>query len=200
NIGGLEWRVDMENIFSYMFLEAYAQNIDWPDSNWIVYQRVDPGADINGVERKWRMIVWDAETTFGGGADNRADLNMIERVYSPHDSITRILEKPFIHNCGLKHQFARQAREYLGVENTAGKPASEVGQLSKERVKAEILKQAAIVRPFIPLETARWAPDLPGPDLFEQNIQHALEFVDYRQEVILNHLDNLLYQTFTSCR
>ncbi|RME78849.1 MAG: hypothetical protein D6784_01790, partial [Chloroflexi bacterium] len=200
NIGGLEWRVDLENLFSYMFLEAYAQNVEWPDSNWIVYQRVDPGADINGVERKWRLIVWDAETTFGTGADNRADINMIERVHSPHDSITRLLEKPFIGNCALKHRFAQRAREYLGVDNPEGKPETEIGQLSKERVKAEILKQAAIVRPFIPLETARWAPDLPGPDLFEQNIQHALEFVDRREAVMLDNLDKLLYQTFTTCK
>ena len=34
-----------------------------------MYQRVDPGADIKGNERKWRMFVWDAENTFGGGGN-----------------------------------------------------------------------------------------------------------------------------------
>jgi hypothetical protein len=85
------------------------------------------------------------------------------------------------------------------VENLQNKPADQVGQLSKERVKAEILAQAAIVRPFIGLETQRWAPDLPGEQLFDNNIQQALRFVDERQEVILGHLDNLRYQTFTEC-
>jgi hypothetical protein len=190
NIGELEWRVDMENVFSYMFLQAYVQHArGWPGNNWIVYQRTDAGADINGNERKWRMMVWDAEYTFGNGADGKMDVNTIEKVYSPHDSITRILEKPFIGFCGFKHQFVDRSREYLGVENKSGKPAGEVGQLSKERVKAEIIKQANIVRPFIQMETDRWAPDVPGVAIFEQNIANMLTFVEVRQEVILHHLD-----------
>jgi hypothetical protein len=199
NIGELEWRVDMENVFSYMFLQAYVQNYDWPRSNWLVYRRWDPEAF--GNDAQWRMMVWDAEYSFGNGSEGfKTDKNTLVNVYSPHDSITRILEKPFIGFCGYKHKFVQRAREYLGVENPYGKPPTEVGQLSKERVKAEILKQAEIVRPFIPLETARWAPDLPGLQLFDQNIQNALYFVDVREEVILNHLDILRYQTFTECK
>jgi len=198
NIGVLEWRVDIENLFSYMFLQAYVQNVDWPSANWITYRRKDPGAV--GNEAKWRMMVWDAEDSFGTGAGLKTDLNTLERVHSPHDSITRILEKPFIGNCSLKVRFVERAREYLGVENKYGKPETEIGQLSKERVKAEIITQADIVRPFIPLETARWAPDLPGPQIFEQNVQVALDFAEQREEVILNHLDILRYQTFIQCK
>jgi hypothetical protein len=197
NIGELEWRVDMENVFSYLFLEAYAQNTDWPDANWIVYQRTDPTA--TGSERKWRMIVWDAETTFGTGADFKTDLNTLMNVVSPHDSITRILEKPFIRSCYLKVAFWQRAREYLGVDNLNNRPPNEVGQLSKERVKAEILKQAEIVRPFIDMEAQRWAPDM-GVANFDHSIEQALRFVDERQDVILNHLDNLRNQTFTQCQ
>jgi hypothetical protein len=146
------------------------------------------------------MIVWDAEYTFGGGLDGKMDENTIVRVHSPHDSITRILEKPFIGFCGYKHKFVDRAREYLGVENKHGKPESEIGQLSKERVKAEIMKQANIVRPFIQMETDRWAPDLPGVAMWERNIADMLKFVDVREEVILHHLDLLRYQTFTECK
>ncbi|HMQ51240.1 MAG TPA: CotH kinase family protein [Anaerolineae bacterium] len=198
NIGGLEWRVDFENVFSYMFLQAYVQNTDWPGANWVVYQRKDPGAV--GNERKWRMMVWDTEDSFGGGEGGRVDLNTIERTYSPHDSITRILEKPFIHNCGLKVQFWQRGREYLGVDNPNNKPETEVGQLSKERVKAEITKQADIVRPFIPMEAQRWAPDLDGLAIFENNLQQMLAFVDVREEIVLHHLDVMRYQSFTSCK
>ncbi len=200
NIGGLEWRVDMENVFSYMFLQAYVQNYDWPGNNWTVYQRTDLGA--TGVERKWRMIVWDAEYALGGGSQGfKTDMNTLIKVYSPHDSITRILEKPFIHNCGLKVRFVERAREYLGVENLEGKPADQVGQLSKERVRAEVLRQAAMVRPFIQMEAERWVPGTGmGLELWEHNIDNVLTFVDERQEVILGHLDELRYQTFTDCR
>jgi hypothetical protein len=197
NIGGLEWRVDMENAFSYLFLQAYVQNYDWPGNNWTVYQRTDPGAV--GVERQWRMMVWDAEYAFGGGSKGfQTDMNTLIKVYSPHDSITRILEKPFIHNCGLKHRFVNRSREYLGVENLEGKPADQVGQLSKERVRAEVVKQAAIVRPFIQMEADRWVPGTGmGAALWEQNINNVLTFVEEREDVVLHHLDELRYQTFT---
>ncbi len=198
NIGELKWRVNMENVYSYMFLQAYVQHTDWPSANWVVYRRWDE----RGLppEIQWRMMIWDTEDSFGSGEDGRMDINTVERVYSPHDSITRILEKPFIGNCGLKHEFVNRAREYLGVENKFGKPPTEVGQLSKERVKAEIMKQAEIVRPFIQMEAARWAPDLPGLQIFDQNIAKMLQFVDVREEVILHHLDELRYQTFTECK
>lgn len=49
-----------------------------PASTETVYQRVDPGADINRNERKWRMIVWDTENTFGGGVDGKMDVNVIQ--------------------------------------------------------------------------------------------------------------------------
>ena len=200
NIGGLEWRVNMENVFSYLFLQAYAQNYDWPRNNWIVYRRKDPG--IIGPEAQWRMMVWDAEYSFGSGSQGfKTDLNTLQKAYSPHDSITRILEKPFIHNCALKHQFVNRAREYLGVENPNNRPLNEVGQLSKARVRAEVLKQANIVRPFIQMEADRWVPHLGiGVDLFDQNIQNTLQFVEEREAVVLHHLDELRYQTFTNCR
>jgi hypothetical protein len=200
NIGDLEWRVDMENVFSYMFLQAYVQNYDWPRNNWIVYQRTDAGAE--GNERKWRMMIWDAEFGLGGGSQGfKTDINTVVNVYSPHDSITRILEKPFIHNCGMKHRFVNRAREYLGVENLENKPADQVGQLSKDRVRAEVLKQASIVRPFIQMEADRWVPGSGlGAAVWEQNISNVLRFVEEREDVVLHHLDELRYQTFTDCQ
>jgi hypothetical protein len=196
NIGVLEWRTDVENLFSYVFLEAYVQNYDWPGNNWIVYRRKDPG-----FEGKWRMIVWDAEYSFGSGSEGfRTDINTLERVHSPHDSVTRLLEKPF-HNCGFKVRFVERAREYLGLENLHNRPPNEVGQLSKERVKTEILNQAAIVRPFIQMEADRWAPGLGmGVELFDRNIANALKFVDDREAAIVHHLDILRYQSFKDCR
>jgi hypothetical protein len=198
SIGEWEWRVDKENVFSYLFLQAYVQHTDWPGANWVVYRRWDPGADNN--EHQWRMMVWDAEDSFGGGEDNRIDINTLERAYSPHDSITRILEKAFIGSCYLKNSFVQRAKEYLGVENLNNRPANEVGQLSKERVRAEVLRQADIVRPFIPLETQRWAPDLPGLDIFNSNIENTMRFIDAREEVMLEHLRILKDQTFTQCQ
>lgn len=69
------------------------------------------------------------------------------------------------------------------------------GPLSKDQVKAEILNQAAIVRPFIQMEIDRWASGL-SLDLFDQNIQEALRLVDQQEEVTLPHLAQIL----TNCQ
>ena len=89
----------------------------------------------------------------------------------------------------------------MGVENLEGKPADQVGQLSKERVRAEVARQAAIVRPFIQMEADRWVPGTGmGAALWEQNINNVLTFVEEREDVVLHHLDELRYQTFTECK
>ena len=51
-------QLDIENFTSYVLLNIWAQNVDWPHNNRIVAR---PRA---GVDGRWRFIVWDAETTF----------------------------------------------------------------------------------------------------------------------------------------
>jgi len=158
----------------------------WLDNqNWVGGADFSNPANIGGLE--WRV---EMENVFS-----------LIKVYSPHDSISRILEKPFIHNCGLKVRFVERAREYLGVENLEGKPADQAGQLSKEPVRAEVLRQAATVRPFIQMEADRWVPGTGmGVALFDQNVENMLTFVDEREDVILGYLDELRYKTFTECK
>lgn len=96
-------------------------------------------------------------------------------------------------NSAVKHYFVSQACEFLGVETLCGKPEIEVGQLSKERVNTEILRQAAIVRPFVPMEADRWATGL-SLERFDQQIQAALTLVDACEDVVLN------YQAATDCQ
>jgi hypothetical protein len=198
NVTALEARVDLENLFSALFLQAYGQTYDWSNNNWVVYRRSD--AQASGPEAKWRLLIEETEGSFGSGSDGfKTDLNPLEPVFNSNEGMTRLLAKPFKDNCELKGRFEQRAREYLGVENPAGKPERELGQLSKERVKAEILKQAAGVRPFMPMEINRWAGNL-SLDIFDQNIQNALIFIDQREEVILHHLDMLRSQISTDCR
>lgn len=66
--------------------------------------------------------------------------------------------------------------KYWGMYNLVeegGNPKTEVGQLSRERVKTEILSQAGLVRPFVEMEADRWPAEL-SLTLFEQQIREAL--------------------------
>jgi hypothetical protein len=78
-----------------------------------------------------------------------------------------------------QHRFLSLACEFLGVATLCGQSAPEAGQLSQAQVQAEILRQAAIVRPFVPLEADRWASSL-SLARFDQQIQAALTLVDER--------------------
>ncbi|MDE2994226.1 MAG: CotH kinase family protein, partial [Chloroflexota bacterium] len=51
-------QLDIENFTSYVLLNIWAQNVDWPHNNRVMAR---PRA---GVDGRWRFIVWDAETTF----------------------------------------------------------------------------------------------------------------------------------------
>jgi len=202
-------RIDLQ------FLQSYSDK----NSQWDIIEKAvstETGEWISQeVAKDGNYGGWLDNQNWVGGADfsNPANIDGLEwwvemenvfsliKVYSPHDSISRILEKPFIHNCGLKVRFVNRAREYLGVENLEGKPADQAGQLSKEPVRAEVLRQAAIVRPFIQMEADRWAPGTGiGVELWEHNIDNVLTFVDEREDVILGYLDELRYKTFTECK
>lgn len=186
NITTLEATVDLENLFSVLFLQVYVQNYDWPGQNWMVYRRRD--AQATASEARWRMMIWNTEDSFGSGSVGfKTDANILEQIYHADENITR-LAKPLSDNETLRQRFVQRVREYLGMENLDNRPPGEVGQLSKERIKTEILNQATIVRPFIEMETQQWASHL-NVKVFDQNVAAALLFVDERQDMILHHLD-----------
>lgn len=193
----LEAAVDLENLFTYVFLQAYVQNYGWPGDGWIIYRRVDPAA--TAAEGQWRVLIRNTGHSFGSGAAFTSAANTFSPLCSPNQSFTRLLFKSFSSNCDLQDHFAGRAREYLGLENFNSGPENETGQLAKDRVRAELLKQAELVRPFIQLEIDRWLPGL-SPDTFDQNIQNALNFVDEREDVLLRQLDNLGDPDFSGCR
>lgn len=197
NLALLESQVDLENLFSFIFLQAYVQNHNWPGNGWIVYRRSDPGATTG--EARWRVMVGHVEDSLGSSREGfQTNGDTLAGISSPDASVSRILGALLQDNCELRDRFRDQAREYLGVADPAGNPDSETGPLSKERVRAEILNQAAIVRPFIQLDIERWTPEL-SVEIFDQNIQNALTSVDEREAVMLQSLEKLSYGSPGNC-
>lgn len=179
-IAELESAVDVESLFAYAFLQAYVQNIGDPGFNWIAYRHSNPDA------AGWQVTVGDTVYSFGSARGGfKTNLDTLSRFYTPTGDLSRLLAKPLHDNCEFNHRFVGRARDYLGVNNASG-----TAPLSKERVKAAILEQAAIVRPFVPLEAGRWNPEM-SLEAFDRGIQNALTFVDRREGVVLNQLDML---------
>lgn len=125
------------------------------------------------------------------------------RIDQPHTCITQSIGDQVIRNLSRDAPHGQWVLLYLngkywGLYNLveqAGKPETELGQFSTEQVKAEILRQAAMVRPFVPMEAERWASGL-SRALFDQRIQEVLTFVDERA----GGLDKLSFQTFADCQ
>ena len=59
NYDELAKRVDIENFTSYVILNLWTLNLDWPHNNWYAARRIPDG--------KWIFLCWDAEWGLGGG-------------------------------------------------------------------------------------------------------------------------------------
>jgi hypothetical protein len=53
--------LDLENFTSYMIINLWAQNHDWPQQNWYT-------ARSRRDDSYWRFLIWDAESGLGPGA------------------------------------------------------------------------------------------------------------------------------------
>jgi hypothetical protein len=59
NYEALKKRVDIEDFTTYMIVNLWGQNYDWPHNNWYAARRLPDG--------KWRFMCWDSEWGFRGG-------------------------------------------------------------------------------------------------------------------------------------
>ena len=59
NYETLKKRVDIEDFTTYMIVNLWGQNYDWPHNNWYAARRLPDG--------KWRFMCWDSEWGIRGG-------------------------------------------------------------------------------------------------------------------------------------
>ena len=59
NYEALKKRVDIEDFTTYMIVNLWGQNYDWPHNNWYAARKLPDG--------KWRFMCWDSEWSFRGG-------------------------------------------------------------------------------------------------------------------------------------
>ena len=127
-------QLDIENFTSYVLLNIWAQNVDWPHNNRVMAR---PRA---GVDGRWRFIVWDAETTFMNTE------NTLERVVIGGTRIGQVLAS-LLHNEQYRAYFTAQIERHLA------------GALDTAAVRERLAALAAELRPEMAAEAARWLPD-----------------------------------------
>ena len=125
---------DIENFTGYYLLNIWARNTDWPHNNWVVVRPRE------GLDTRWRFIVWDAESTF------ERDEDTFERVVLDKGRLGKMLAS-LLQNAQYRTYFAAQVERHLaGVLDTAS---------VRERLDA----LAAELRPEMAAEAARWLPE-----------------------------------------
>ena len=136
-------QLDIENFTSYVLLNIWAQNTDWPHRNWIAAR---PRA---GADTRWRFFVWDAEWAFD------ISENTFERVVDGDTQIGQMLVS-LLQNAQYRAYFAAQVEHHLA------------GALDTASVRERLIALAAELRPAMVSEAARWRPDEEPAVLLEQ--------------------------------
>ncbi len=122
-------RLDIENFTTYIILNIWARNTDWPQNNFTMARPRE------GSDTRWRFFVWDADATFASTE------NAFERVVTGGSPPGRILAS-LLQNDQYRTYFAAQAERYLA------------GVLATVSVRERLDALAAELRPAIAAEAA----------------------------------------------
>ena len=127
--------VDIENFTSYMIVNMWSQNHDWPHNNWYASR----SRTANG---KWRFFCWDAE--FGislspGGYSS----NTLDHVFGRNGRLADIF-RGLANNMGYRRYFNDQVESYL---NGPLSPASTRRRMDllRQRILPDIQHELASV-------------------------------------------------------
>ncbi|MBN1421552.1 MAG: CotH kinase family protein [Planctomycetes bacterium] len=130
-------KLDVENFTTYVLLNIWAMNLDWPHHNWYAARETHP-------DGQWRFFHWDAEQVFGA---------MNDPLSATEDTVSRVLAD----GGGIGVIFAALTkspyyRRYL--VDRSEKLFESV--LSIEHLRARHTRLIDAVRPEMAREAARW--------------------------------------------
>lgn len=163
-------QLDIENFTSYFLLNIWAQNWDWPGSNWIM-ARPREGTDV-----RWRFFVWDAEETF------MSTENTLERVVASGTNLGQVLAS-LLQSEQYRAYFVAELERHLA------------GALSPEQVLVRLDTLEATLRPAMGAEAQRWTEDgspVTYVAAWERALMHIRDFVTERGPILRAQVDQLL--------
>ena len=109
NFEELARRVDIDNFTSYVILNLWILNLDWPHNNWYAARRVPNG--------KWIFLCWDSEWGLGGGPYGPAvdPYAFIDSGGAYGHSLIRKLFFALIGNPDYNEYYQKEVRRYLNT-------------------------------------------------------------------------------------
>ena len=152
-------RIDVDNFTSYMILNMWAQNHDWPGNNYVIGRsRRDDG--------RWVFLSWDAEFAMAGGrwGPKGFDADTFALVMSNTGGFASVF-KGLLENAAYRDYFLREVDRQLATN------------LSPDHVLERIRRQGDVVEPDIPEEAALTDETL---ETWQRNMTLMEEFVRRR--------------------
>ncbi|MEW6238792.1 MAG: CotH kinase family protein [Candidatus Omnitrophota bacterium] len=166
--GNLLEYLDLENFVSYVILNVWMQNYDWPHHNWYA-------AREKSAAGEWRFDLWDVEYSFGSGINGyQVAQNTFENAAGDTD-IGNIFRKA-LKNEQFKAKFWNKTNAYL---ETA---------LNEAHVMERLNQRLDEVRAAVPAEAEMWGRDKTPKD-WEKAAQLARDFVKARTPIFLNYAE-----------
>lgn len=158
--------LDLDNFTSYMILNMWAQNHDWPHNNWYAARRREPGS-------KWIFLSWDAEFGIGlnpqgFGADSFS--NTLGRNGYLRDILVELLESE-----EYRARFIDDLEWHLSQS------------LHPENTLVRLERLVDIVEPDIQEELDQFGRTAGH---WMNNVQAMRTFLNNRNEIFLDHVRN----------
>ena len=177
NFAKLAQLVDIENFTSYVILNLWVQNFDWPHNNWYAARRVPDG--------KWIFLCWDAEWGFWGGPYRERDdpYAFIDSGAAYGFGPLRSLFLALLGNADYCKYYQAEVRRHL---NDA---------LSREHVLAQLRRHAEAIRSDIEyeFETRRY-----GKERWRRTIADVERFVEKRGVAFQRYTDEYFTRRFAA--
>ena len=136
-------QLDIENFTSFVILALWAGNIDW-GANWRAGGNWYAARMRAGPDARWRLFVWDAETTFG--LRRGQDISFSQAAINHGGPFIPILAS-LLASPQYQAYFTAQVERHLA------------GPLATESAHDRLAALAAELRPAMAAEAARWLPD-----------------------------------------
>ncbi len=156
--------IDIENFTSYVLVNIWAQNHDWPHNNWYAARPRRP-------DGKWIFLCWDGE--FGVGLIPEGyDADTFEFIFSRRGFVREILES-LLENAGYREYFVEEADRHR------------YGALGPDRVLAHVRRLHDLVEHDMDREAAAFGRD--GSD-WADNIRDCVQFARHRGPYFLSSI------------
>ncbi|MCZ6795448.1 MAG: CotH kinase family protein [Planctomycetota bacterium] len=158
-------RIAVEEFTSYMILNIWAQNHDWPHNNWYA---VRP----RRTDGQWTFLSWDAE--FGiGRVPSGYSSDTFQHVFSRGDAPASIILRGLLENRRYREFFVDELDRHLEAT------------LNPENVIAHIDRLSVIIEPDMPMETRVAGGNVTA---WRRNIESTRVFARGRNNQIRNHV------------